>query len=110
MDTLTIKQVQEAFEERVSASGRKGVSTTLQIANGLAGKVGKLSGSAKFEDRGDPTWNPGLEGPFLADVIGYAVIYANHRGIDLAAAIRKKFNEDSAATGSSVQLGTEAAV
>ena len=95
MDTLTFGAAQNAFRERSNKVGRKGIQTALQLANALAGKAGKLCGSAKFEDRGAADWNPAMEGPFLADVVGYCILYANHRGLDLGAEVRAKFNADS---------------
>ena len=101
MDMLTFGAAQNAFRERSDKVGRQGIDNALRLANAMASKVGKINGSAKFEDRKDPEWDPGLEEGFLADVVGYCLLYANHRGIDLGAAVRAKFNADSDRLGAS---------
>ena len=101
---MMVHELQAVFGERAQERNYKGIDTTLKLAVALAGKVGKLCGSAKFEDRADPEWQVDQEKAFLADVFGYCLLWANHRSFDLESISVEKFNTDSEKFGSSITI------
>jgi NTP pyrophosphatase (non-canonical NTP hydrolase) len=69
----------------------------------VAGEAGELANKCKKVFRGDPVPIKDIADE-LSDVILYADLLADHFGIDLAAAIRSKFNEVSEKKGASQRL------
>ena len=69
----------------------------------LAGEVGELCNLIKKQRRGEDI-EPGAMARELADVIAYADLLAHRLGIDLAQAVRNKFNEVSVRIGAEEML------
>ena len=99
---MTIREVQDAFANRTKEKPSE--QTFVQLANALASKCGRINGSAKFADRGDPEYDPTLNRKFLASTAAYLFLIANRLDINLSDAIREEFNAKSDEFQSTVYL------
>lgn len=112
MNNLTFEQLKTANAARRAENSGGGTESTWTITdwtNALCGEAGELANFAKKVRRSRPN-DPTLEEAKqdlayeLADIVAYADIIATYLGIDLAKAIKDKFNIVSDRVGSDIKI------